>query len=177
MHQNRYHYFCGRMYVVVLCNSTRGTPYPDSTMLFQIPIYARGYRNPICLRPYKLCRGDRRIAAASPHRQYRTPGTTDDLMYEYSWYEVTVLVRVPTACLHACREAGRKAGIPNEFQTNSKRIPNAPRPTMRAPVSTCSAVQYRTTCREAGRKAGIPNESRTNPKQSPNEARTHPVRQ
>ena len=33
---------------------------------------------PICLRPYKLCWGDRRIAAASPHRQYRTA---------YPWYD------------------------------------------------------------------------------------------
>ena len=72
--------------------------------------------------------------------------------------------------MHAGRQAGRKAGIPNEYRTNSKRIPNASRPKMRAPVSTCSAVQYRTTypgTTEAGRKQA----SRTNLERIPNASR------
>ena len=68
-------------------------------------------------------------------------------------------------------QGGRQEGrhperISNESQTNTEQISNAPRPTMRAPVSTCSAVQYRTTCREAGRQAGIPQSSGSSPQSS-----------
>ena len=127
----------------------------------------------------------------SPHRGRIAAPTVpyDDLplvrlMYEYSWYEVPYWYEyLLPACMQGGRQAGMQASrtnperISNESQTNPERIPNAPRPTMRAPVSTCSAVQYRTTCREADRKAGIPNESRTNPKRISNVSRTHPVRQ
>ena len=83
-----------------------------------------------------------------------------------------------TYCLPACMQGGRQEGrhperISYEFHSNLERIPNAPRPTMRAPVSTCSAVQYRTTCREAG--AGR-QASRTNLERIPNEFRTYPER-
>ena len=82
-------------------------------------------------------------------------------------------------------QGGRQEGrhperISNEYETNFEHIPNAPRPTMRAPVSTCSAVQYRTTCRPAcmqgGRQEGrhperISNESQTNSEIIPNAPR------
>ena len=95
-----------------------------------------------------------------------------------------------TYCLPACREAGRKAGIPNAYRTHTElitnayrthreHIPKASRPKMRAPVSTCSAVQYRTTYphaagRQAGRQASrkytelIPNLYRKHTERIPN---------
>ena len=50
-----------------------------------------------------------------------------------------------TYCLPACMQGGRQeADIPNASRTNIERIPNVYREKMRAPVSTCSAVQYST---------------------------------
>ena len=129
------------------------------------------------------------LLGGSPHRgRIAAPTVPYDLplvrlMYEYSWTRgMKYRTGTSTYCLPACMQGGRQEGrhperFSNESRTNPERIPNAPRPTMRAPVSTCSAVQYRTTCREAGSQAGIPNESRTNPKRIPNVSRTHPVRQ
>ena len=132
------------------------------------------------------------IAASRPHRRTDstvrpTPGTTD-VRIRYSWYEVPYWYEyLLPACMHAGRQAGRQASrtnlerIPNAYRKFRERIPNASRPKMRAPVSTCSAVQYRTTypracSREAGRKAGIPIESRTNPERIANASRTYTVR-
>ena len=117
-------------------------------------------------------------------------------------------VQYRTTYPHAGRPSGgRQEGrhperISNESQTNLERITNESRPTMRAPVCTCSAVQYRTTypwalvrqmyeyswyevpywyeyllpaCMHAGRRAGR-QASRTNPKRNPNEFCTNSKR-
>ena len=91
----------------------------------------------------------------SPHRgRIAAPTVPYDLPLVRLMYTNTRGMKYRTGtstyCLPACMQGGRQEGrhperISNESQTNNEKIPNAYRLKMRAPVSTCSAVQYRTT--------------------------------
>ena len=98
----------------------------------------RTYRERISNASRPKMRAPVSTCSAVPYSTVRpTPGTSTRLMYEYSWYEVPYWYEY---LLPACWHAGRQAA----GSRHPERIPNAFRQKMRAPVSTCSAVQYST---------------------------------